>query len=162
MSCPTTKERRAIKKGSGVPTVPVSADHQDGSWISTDIYEGELYIDTDTGYLYIRNGAAIIGLYVGVPPTGSRDTINITDSTYTMGPSENIFVNNNGGPVKLNLPPATNLSEFTVIKIDPSANQYTVFADGTDTINGSASVSSTRQHESLTFISDGATAWYIK
>ena len=33
--------RIIIKKGAGVPTIPTSVDHRDGSWLATDIYEGE-------------------------------------------------------------------------------------------------------------------------
>jgi hypothetical protein len=35
------------KQGSGVATIPPSADHRNGDWISTDIYQGEMYLDTD-------------------------------------------------------------------------------------------------------------------
>jgi hypothetical protein len=48
-----------IKKESGVPTIPASADHRNGDWIATDIYEGELYMDTDTGAVYTRNAGQI-------------------------------------------------------------------------------------------------------
>jgi hypothetical protein len=49
-----------IKTGSGVPTIPVSADHRNGDWIDTDIYEGEQYMDTDSGIMYTRNGSDIL------------------------------------------------------------------------------------------------------
>ena len=52
--------RFGIKKGVGVPTIPVSSDHQNGDWIDTDIYEGEMYQDTDTGYVYTRSGTTIV------------------------------------------------------------------------------------------------------
>ena len=48
--------RIIIKKGEGTPTIPTSSDHRDGSWLSTDIYEGEIYIDTITGQVYVNNG----------------------------------------------------------------------------------------------------------
>lgn len=53
-------ERRVIKMGAGVPTIPVSTDHRNGDWIATDIYEGELYMDTNTGQTYTRSGSTII------------------------------------------------------------------------------------------------------
>ena len=53
------KKRMVIKQGSGIATVPVSADHRNGDWISTDIYQGEMYLDTDTGVLYTRNNTSI-------------------------------------------------------------------------------------------------------
>jgi len=57
--CQDQSARMIIKRGSGVPTIPVSADHRNGDWIATDIYEGEFYQDTVTGIVYTRNGATI-------------------------------------------------------------------------------------------------------
>ena len=51
--------RIIIKKGAGTPTIPTSPDHRDGSWISTDIYEGEFYMDTVTGSIYTRTASGI-------------------------------------------------------------------------------------------------------
>lgn len=53
-------ERRTIKMGAGVPTIPASTDHRNGDWIATDIYEGELYMDTNTGQTYTRVGSTIV------------------------------------------------------------------------------------------------------
>jgi len=58
--CGDKFERRQIKMGSGVPTIPASTDHRNGDWIATDIYDGEFYMDTDTGLTYTRNGTSII------------------------------------------------------------------------------------------------------
>jgi len=49
------KNRIVIKQGVGIATVPVSADHRNGDWIATDIYEGEMYLNTTDGLLYTRN-----------------------------------------------------------------------------------------------------------
>jgi hypothetical protein len=57
--CKDENVRIVIKQGSGVPTVPVSADHRNGDWIATDIYEGEQYQDTDTGAVYTRSSTGI-------------------------------------------------------------------------------------------------------
>jgi len=57
--CQDKFERRQIKMGSGVPTIPASTDHRNGDWIATDIYDGEFYMDTDTGLTYTRNGSII-------------------------------------------------------------------------------------------------------
>lgn len=54
------KFRYGIKLGNGVPTIPVSSNHQNGDWIATDIYEGEMYLDLDTGLTYTRKGTSII------------------------------------------------------------------------------------------------------
>jgi hypothetical protein len=55
--------RIIIKKGEGTPTIPTSSDHRDGSWLSTDIYEGELYLDTINGLNYTRYGSTIVELF---------------------------------------------------------------------------------------------------
>jgi hypothetical protein len=59
MSCDKTA-RIIIKQGVGVPTIPVSTDHRNGDWIATDIYEGEQYLDTDTGLVYTRWANTIV------------------------------------------------------------------------------------------------------
>jgi hypothetical protein len=51
--------RIIIKKGAGVPTIPTSADHRDGSWLATDLYVGEFYMDTVTGSIYTRTLSGI-------------------------------------------------------------------------------------------------------
>jgi|GEM_PF-3711143 len=62
--------RLVTKTASGVPTIPPSASHNNGDWIDTDVYEGELYIDSDTGKIYTRVGASIID-------TGLIGSVNI-------------------------------------------------------------------------------------
>lgn len=52
--CTDTQARMIIKQGTGIPTIPASADHRNGDWIDTDIYVGEWYMDTDTGMVYRR------------------------------------------------------------------------------------------------------------
>ena len=61
MTC-DKKQRYGIKRGNGVPTIPVSSDHRNGDWIATDIYEGEQYQDIDTGVVYTRSGVNTTGL----------------------------------------------------------------------------------------------------
>lgn len=58
--CYDEKKRQVIKRGAGVPTIPVSTDHRNGDWIDTDIYEGELYMNTNTGQTYTRIGSTIV------------------------------------------------------------------------------------------------------
>lgn len=66
--CEDIFKRIVIKQGNGVPTIPASADHRNGDWIDTDIYEGEFYQDLDTGLIYNRFGTTIV-LSTGVPAT---------------------------------------------------------------------------------------------
>jgi hypothetical protein len=92
--------RIVIKQGAGVPTVPASADHRNGDWIATDIYDGEFYLDTDSGLTYTRNKSGIT-LSDGSPtykrfkakisqsgtnaPTIAYTAINTLGITPTMG-----------------------------------------------------------------------------
>ena len=58
--------RRMIIKVSDVEgasaTIPVSNDHTDGSWLITDIYEGELFLNLIDNILQTRTDAGIINL----------------------------------------------------------------------------------------------------
>lgn len=70
--------RIVTKMASGIPTIPLSASHNNGDWLETDIYEGELYIDSDTGKIYTRTTSGIID-------TGLVGSFNIynTDDVFT-------------------------------------------------------------------------------
>ena len=51
--------RILIKKGVGIATVPSSSDHSDGTWLATDIYIGEFYMNTTNGKIYTRTATGI-------------------------------------------------------------------------------------------------------
>ena len=51
--------RMVLKRGNGAPTIPRTNDNKDGTWLPTDLFDGELYIDLDTDRLYIRIGVTI-------------------------------------------------------------------------------------------------------
>lgn len=93
MSC-DRYARMIIKTGQGVPTVPPSADHRNGDWIDTDIYEGELYQDTDTGLIYSRNGATIY--VVGSVAEYKVYRANLSQ-TGTAAPTADVFENTLSG-----------------------------------------------------------------
>jgi len=64
MSCNTEQDVRIIMKYSTIsgvePTIPLSADHNDGTWLPTDIYIGEIFTNTADDLTWIRtdNGIA--------------------------------------------------------------------------------------------------------
>ena len=60
-------KRILIKRGSGTPTIPVSSDHRDGTWLATDIYEAEFYLDTANNQVYTN----INGVITSLNPTSS-------------------------------------------------------------------------------------------
>lgn len=58
----STNFRNLIKRTNTtgeVPTIPVSNDHTDGTWISTDIYSGEFFINAADAKAWYRAGAVI-------------------------------------------------------------------------------------------------------
>ena len=52
------RNKRATSSGV-IATVPVSSDHTDGTWIDTDIYIGELFLNQVDDKLYIRTESGI-------------------------------------------------------------------------------------------------------
>jgi len=93
MSC-DRYARMIIKTGQGLPTIPVSADHRNGDWIDTDIYEGEQYQDTDTGLVYTR-------WFTDIVLVGSSSNIStqhlLVSQTSTNAPTATQFEDNIGG-----------------------------------------------------------------
>lgn len=64
--CRPSVVRRTVKISTvagEVPTIPDSDNHQDGSWISTDIYIGEFFFNSADGVMYTRseNGINVVG-----------------------------------------------------------------------------------------------------
>jgi len=56
-------KRRRVKRlttAGQVPTVPASDNHTDGTWLVTDLYEGEWCLNTVDNILYSRSGSSII------------------------------------------------------------------------------------------------------
>jgi hypothetical protein len=68
-----TVSRLIIKRGQGVPTVPVSSDHRNGDWLANDIYSGEYYRDTLTGVFYTRHDNQILVLQTIAATSGIQE-----------------------------------------------------------------------------------------
>ena len=51
--------RIIIKKGTSIPTIAETNDHTDGTWLSTDLYIGEFYMNTSNGKIYTRTTTGI-------------------------------------------------------------------------------------------------------
>lgn len=92
--CGDKNARIILKSGVGVPTIPVSADHRNGDWIATDIYEGESYMDTDTGIVYTRKGTSIE--YVGGGAGDKKIWKGLLSQTGTSAPTEIVLENTTG------------------------------------------------------------------
>lgn len=91
------KVRLISKKGNGVPTIPPSNDHRNGDWIATDIYEGEQYLDLDTGIEYTRVGDEIMQYGTGAHKIYKA----IFSQSGTSAPSVTYLINNTVGTVNI-------------------------------------------------------------
>lgn len=111
--------RIVIKQGAGVPTVPASADHRNGDWIATDIYEGEFYLDTNTGLTYTRSSTGIT-FANGKPLT--KEYRALISQTGTSAPSLIEFENSIGAIVWTRIAVGkymgTLTSAFTINKVE--------------------------------------------
>lgn len=97
--------RIIIKKGAGVPTIPTSADHRDGSWLATDIYEGEFYLDTASNGIYTNiNGVA----------TSLNPTSGLAGNNFVFVFDKNDFPTAVSGVITL----ANNVTYFITTTID--------------------------------------------
>jgi hypothetical protein len=64
---PTIQDSRILIKSSTVtgviPTVPASNDHTDGTWLVTDLYKGELFVNQADNKVFTRTASGIIQIY---------------------------------------------------------------------------------------------------
>jgi hypothetical protein len=89
--------------------------------------------------------------------------IDHTDSPYTaLGSDWTIQCDCTTAAIEVDLPTAVGIEgrELTVVKTDASSNYVTIDPDGSETINGDTTGEIQQQHESWTFVSDGAN-WRI-
>jgi hypothetical protein len=87
--------RIVMKRGAGVPTIPVSADHRNGDWLPTDIYEAENYQDTNTGLVYTRQGNDIVK--ADGTPTSKVYKAKISQTGTNAPTEQNAFIDDFGG-----------------------------------------------------------------
>lgn len=93
MSCYNIQDSRFLFKYSTIsgetPTIPTSDDHTDGTWIPTDLYVGEFFLNAADNAMWVRTISGI------VPITSGTTNINVTS-----------FVNKSGDTMtgQLNVP----------------------------------------------------------
>ena len=81
MSLVIDKIRRLIKgtdTGGVLPTIPASNDHTDGSWIVTDIYNREFFLNTADKILYVRCQNDLLRVNNNIAIAINTDTTNFT------------------------------------------------------------------------------------
>lgn len=118
------------KYANGAPTVPASPNPQDGSWLNTDILEGELYFDVDTGYAYTRLGNSIINLTVGKPSSNDYSFV-VDDSDMVVGSVTELFAWENMAIISVE---SLNSSSVASIKVNGVAYTLSDLIVKSDTI----------------------------
>ena len=91
------------------------------------------------------------------------DSISTKTGAYTVVSTDHIILGDaSGGAFTITLPAAADHTgrEFTVKKIDGSANAVTVDGNSSETIDGAATYALSSQYSSVTVVSDGSN-WYI-
>jgi len=117
--------RRIILKVSDIEgataTIPATNDHTDGSWLDTDIFEGELFLNIVDNVLQTRTASGIVNVYeaggssvnwgdiIGTlsDQTDLQDALNLKVN-YTDFESHSILVKQSGGSNPIALTVGTN------------------------------------------------------
>ena len=94
---------------------------------------------------------------------GDTNTVKSPTADFTVGYEAGIYlVDATSAAVAVTLPPAASYKNksFHIKKIDGSVNGITVTPNGSETIDGNASIAINTQYESYRLSSDGSN-WYI-
>lgn len=98
--CRNSVERYVLKGTDAtgvVPTVPGSDNHKDGSWLTTDIYKGELFFNFADGIMYTRgdDGIEVVGGGNGA----IKEYLAIISQSGISAPTQVLVVKNTIGTV---------------------------------------------------------------
>ena len=88
-----------------------------------------------------------------------RDFLRIISTNYTAVDADALLVDATAGAITITLPEASLAARIIVKKIDASVNAVTVSTPGSETIDGSPSLTLSSQNEAYSLISDD-TDWY--
>lgn len=172
-----TKHRRTNTAGV-IPTVPTSSDHTDGTWLETDIYESEFFVNTADNKVFTRCGSNIIEIagnlenlweFVAGSPTlfiqpisgyqiqESAIGISIVDvsgTIYTLTETDNILHVTGTAGCTITIPTVliTDGRKITVKDAvgGAAANNIIITTEGSETIDGNATAVIDTNFNSLT------------
>jgi hypothetical protein len=169
-----------VTNGVGVGTwVPASTLTTSSQWTTTNVNDVFLPNNGNVGIgtSFTNAGAAlsIMNGNVGIGTWAPTSTLSVAGSIavhtvipgaypYTAATNDQVILASaSSGNVQVNLPVGAAVPgrEYVIKKTDATANTITILANGTDTIDGQASVVMTIQYQSFSIVSDGAGHWYI-
>lgn len=121
---------RLILKRSAIsgttPTINTgSTDHTDGSWSSTDLYEGELFLNSADDLMWVRTSNGLLPISI----SGGSTTVT---SGANVGTGAGVFDTNNAGILQFK-----SLSAGTNITITTGATEITINSSGGGGTGGS-------------------------
>ncbi len=124
--------------------------------ISAGIKSGYMFIERDTGSVYVFNGSEWEN-------ASTASNVKSVSANYSATSSDSIILGTGGtGGITITLPPASQ-SKGKVLsfkKIDAGLGAVTIDGYGTETIDGAATYALSSQNASVTLVCDG-TAWFI-
>ncbi len=98
-------------------------------------------------------GGTITGL---IHTVGFQRTVSLKTSSYTATIHDGMIeVDAVGGPVVITLPSAVTSNQYTITKVDSSANTVTVVPTVPDNISGNPSIVLHNQYDTYTLVGDG-------
>ncbi len=133
----------------------------DGKYHVTDgSFASKFTVDYTTGNV----GVGTVAPHSSLQVAGAVATaFSAKTAAYTLVASDSIVTGNaTGGAFSLTLPTAVGIAgrQYTLKKVDASANAVTVATTSAQTIDGSTTVSLASQHDYVTVVSDGAN-WIV-
>jgi hypothetical protein len=159
----TTIGNAALNRTGGTVTgaIASSGGSLTGSWDGSPTFTGDLTFSGDPTF----SGAPAFSGTVDCKSCTYFDSYAAKSATFTAAATDAfVACDATSGAVTANLPAAATAGAgrlYTLKKIDSSANACIWDGDGSETIDGGATVSITAQYDSLTIISTGS-AWLIK
>ena len=89
-----------------------------------------------------------------------RDYLRNISSNYTAVDADFLLIDASSGAITITLPDPTLVARIIIKKVDSSVNAVTVATSGSETIDGSASLTLATKNEAYALISDGNN-WFI-
>lgn len=125
----------------------------------TSVLNGTKAIDFRNSLGVVDNGDDTVTIDAA-SASGGYSSIVTKASDYTAGDGECVLGDASGGSVNIELPTPVEGMLVAVKKVDSSGNNVNINTPGTETIDGSGSVSISAQYASREITSDG-TSYYI-
>lgn len=100
------------------------------------------------------------GIMTGEMEFRKRDFVRSISSNYIAVDADALLIDASSGAITITLPEVTLTARIIVKKTDSSVNAITIATPGSETIDGSATLTLANKNEAYSLISDGIN-WYV-